>query len=76
MLQIIADVAFFLVGAGIILYALFVATKSRRPPTELNFEKRGSLKQDFPALLVLVGLIAAGVGVFFRYQGYQNRSMA
>jgi hypothetical protein len=71
--DVLADVAFFLLGVGIILYALFRATTKQHTPIDLTIGKLGAVKMDFVAFLVCVGIVLAGVGVFFRYRGYESR---
>ena len=71
--DVIADVAFFLLGVGIILYALIRATTKNHDPIDLKIDKLGSMKMDFVAFLIVVGIAPLGVGVFFRYRGYESR---
>lgn len=71
--NVLADYGFFVLGVGIILYALFKGTTKEHEPIDLAVGKFGSVRMDFIAFLVLVGIAATLVGVFFRYRGYELR---
>jgi hypothetical protein len=72
-LEFLADVAFFVLGVGMILYALFRASTKGHAPIDIAIAKLGTFKMDFVAFLVVIGIASSGVGVFFRYRGYEGR---
>jgi hypothetical protein len=68
------DLVFLAVGISIMVCALIWARRLGSRPTELSFEKLGlHLKTDRMTLIFLLGFVMAGIGVFFRYQGYESQ---
>src|SRR5688572_553954 len=67
------DIAFFVMGVGIIIFVLARAGSLKRGPVAFTHEKWGTLNVDFVAFLVLAGIVVDSVGVFFRYRGYEAK---
>ena len=66
-----------LVGIALIVFALGWGSRLGRRPVELSLDRLGlNFKADILTLLVLLGFVLAGVGVFFGYQGYESRLLA
>lgn len=71
------DFIFLGLGIVILVFALIWSRRPPRPPVEIAVGKLGlSLKADTVPFLILLGVIVAGVGVFFRYKGYESRLTA
>lgn len=69
------DVAFLAVGILIIAFALVAGRRLGKAPVELGLQKLGvALKADRLTLIFLAGVVMAGVGVFFRYKGYESQA--
>jgi hypothetical protein len=67
------DVIFLALGIGVMVFALLWGHHLGNRPVELGFGKLGlSLKADGMPLIFLLGFLMAGVGVFFRYRGYES----
>lgn len=69
------DVVFLAVGVVIILFVLVRGRQLGRAPVELGLQKLGiNFKADRLTLFFLVGVLMAGVAVFFRYQSYDSQA--
>jgi hypothetical protein len=70
----IQDVVFLAVGVVIILFVLVRGQQLGRAPVELALQKLGvNIKADRLTLFFLLGVLLAGVAVFFRYQSYESQ---
>jgi hypothetical protein len=68
----ILDIVFLILGVLIILFALAFGRKLQMDPISITIEKVGSLQMQFVPFLVVVGILFAGVGQFFRYKNYEE----
>jgi hypothetical protein len=69
--NVVADVAFFILGAGLIVFAL---VRGKRSSANLiHYDGRfGTLKMDFVAFLVTVGILLASASLVFRWMNYEG----
>lgn len=69
--NVVADGAFFLLGAALIVFALARGKRSSSQPIHYD-GKFGTLKMDFVAFLVTVGILLASTSLFFRWKNYES----
>jgi len=68
------DYIYLVIGLIIIFLALLFSKKLGNRPVSLNLEKIGfNLTADRLTLFYLLGFIVIGVGVFFKFKGYETR---
>ncbi|MEO5739571.1 MAG: hypothetical protein ABIS29_03145 [Vicinamibacterales bacterium] len=67
----VADIAFFTLGASLIVFALVRGKRSSANPIHYD-GKFGTLKMDFVAFLVTVGILLASASLFFRWKNYET----
>jgi hypothetical protein len=68
------DIIFLVVGIGIMVFTLVWGGRLGTGPVELGVPKLGlNLKADRLTLIFLLGFLMTGVGVFFRYRGYESQ---
>ena len=61
-------------GLGLIIFALVRGKHLGQKPVEIVLTKLGlSLKLDTLTLLILLGCVFSGVGVYFWYRGYESQ---
>lgn len=69
------DWVFLVIGVAFIFTALIFASRwGAINPVDFSSEKIGAVRIPFVPLLVLVGVVFAGVGVYFRWQAGQLAS--
>jgi len=68
-----ADIILLFSGLAVIAMGLFLSQRLGNKNIELGFDKLGlDLKGDRLTFILMIGLVLIGVGVFFRYQNYEN----
>ena len=73
--NVVEDVAFFLLGVTLIVFALARGRRSSANP--IHYDGRfGTLKMDFVAFLVTGGILLASASLFFRWKNYESAMTA
>jgi hypothetical protein len=67
------DLIFLILGVLVMVVALAFARRFEMKPIKISIEKVGSLEMTFVPFLLLIGVMIAGVGQFFRYRNYEER---
>jgi len=67
------DLIFLILGVLMMLFALAFGRRLQMEPISIAIEKVGSLQMQFVPFLVVIGVLIAGVGQFFRYRNYEDR---
>jgi hypothetical protein len=69
----ILDLVFLILGVLIMAVALAFARRFEMKPIKFSIEKVGNFEMTFVPFLLLIGVMIAGVGQFFRYRNYEER---
>lgn len=68
------DIVFLALGILVMVFALVWGTRLGAQPVEFGVGKLGlNLKADRLTVIFSLGFLMAGVGVFFRYRGYETQ---
>jgi|GEM_PF-6554874 len=69
----ILDLIFLILGVLVMVVALAFARRFEMKPIKMSIEKVGSFEMTFVPFLLLIGVMIAGVGQFFRYRNYEEK---
>jgi len=67
------DLIFLILGVLVMFFALAFGRQLQMQPISIAVEKIGSLQMQFVPFLVVIGVLIAGVGQFFRYRNYEEK---
>lgn len=69
----ILDLSFLILGVLVMAVALAFARRFEMKPIKIAIERVGNIEMTFVPFLLLIGVMIAGVGQFFRYRNYEDK---